>query len=137
MPGVFSKLNLKEQREIVVLDAPDSFEAELQALRQVKVLRAVAAVEQLTFALAFATRKSQIDRLSRSLDSKATGDAVLWFAYPKASSKRFKCDFNRDNGWDVIREAGWDSVRQVAIDEDWSALRFRRRQFINRRSQLR
>ena len=135
MPGVFDKLNLKEQREIVVLNAPTSFDAELQTLRKVKVVRTLGAVEKLTFALVFATQKSQVDRLSKSLASKASGDAILWFAYPKSTSQRFECDFNRDNGWEVIREAGWDSVRQVAIDEDWSALRFRRKEFINRRSQ--
>ena len=30
------------------------------------------------------------------------------------------------NGWEVLRQAEFDSVRQVAIDDDWSALRFRR-----------
>jgi hypothetical protein len=135
MPSVFDKLNLREQREILVVDVPESFEAELQSLRKVKIARAVQSAEQVTFALAFVTRKAQVDRLSKSLASRASGDAVLWFAYPKSTSKRFRCDFNRDNGWDVIREAGWDSVRQIAIDEDWSALRFRRNEFINRRSQ--
>lgn len=135
MPSVFDKLNLKDEREIVVLDAPASFEAELQALRKVKVVRNLGATEHVTFALVFATQKSQVDRSSKSLVSKAPGDAILWFAYPKGTSQRFKCDFNRNNGWEVIRESGWDSVRQVAIDADWSALRFRRKEFINRRSQ--
>ena len=134
MPGVFDKLNLKEEQEIVVLDAPASFEAELQALPKVKVVRTLGAAKRVTFALVFATQKSQVDRLSKSLACKAAGDAILWFAYPKGTSQRFKCDFNRDNGWEVIREFGWDSVRQVAIDADWSALRFRRKEFINRRS---
>jgi hypothetical protein len=135
MPGVFDKLNLKDEREIVVLDAPASFEAQLQALRGVKVVRTLGAAESVTFALIFATQKSQVDRSSKLIASKAAGDAILWFAYPKGTSKRFKCDFNRDNGWEVIREAGWDSVRQIAIDTDWSALRFRRREFIKRRPQ--
>jgi phosphoribosylglycinamide formyltransferase-1 len=30
----------------------------------------------------------------------------------------------------VIRAAGFESVRQIAIDEDWSALRFRRLSFV-------
>jgi hypothetical protein len=135
VPDVFDKLNLKEEREIVVLNAPSSFDAQLQTLRKVKVVRTLGAAESVTFALVFATQKSQVDRLSKSLASKALGDAILWFAYPKGTSQRFECDFNRDNGWEVIREAGWDSVRQVAIDADWSALRFRRKEFINRRSQ--
>jgi hypothetical protein len=50
--------------------------------------------------------------------------------YPKGTSKCYTCDFNRDSGWDVIRNAGFDSVRQIAIDEDWSALRFRRVEYI-------
>jgi hypothetical protein len=37
---------------------------------------------------------------------------------------------NRDTGWDVLRRAGFDTVRLVAIDADWSALRFRRKEHI-------
>ena len=55
---------------------------------------------------------------------------MLWFAYPKGTSKRYACEFNRDAGWGVIRAAGFDSVRMVAIDEDWSALRFRRLEYV-------
>jgi hypothetical protein len=135
MPSVFDKLTLKEEREIAVLDAPASFEAKLRALHQVKVVRTLEAAEHVAFILVFATQKSQVDRWSKSIASKASGDAILWFAYPKSTSQRFKCDFNRDNGWEIIRAAGWDSVRQIAIDADWSALRFRRKEFINRRPQ--
>jgi hypothetical protein len=35
----------------------------------------------------------------------------------------------------ALRESGFDSVRQIAIDEDWSALRFRRNEFIERPGQ--
>ena len=42
----------------------------------------------------------------------------------------YKCDFNRDNGWTRLGELGFEPVRQVAIDDDWSALRFRRVGFI-------
>ena len=55
---------------------------------------------------------------------------MIWFAYPKGTSRRYTCEFNRDTGWNVIRGSGFESVRQVAIDEDWSALRFRRREYV-------
>src|SRR6266481_751103 len=42
---------------------------------------------------------------------------VLGVAYPKGTSKKYSCDFNRDDGWEVLRQAGFDSVRQVAIDD--------------------
>jgi hypothetical protein len=131
MPSIFEKLNLKQQREILVIDAPPSFEPELAALDgSIRVLRDPTAAQAVQFALAFATRQPEVDALSKVLAAKAEGDALLWFAYPKGTSKRYRCEFNRDTGWSVLRSAGFDTVRQVAIDEDWSALRFRRAEYI-------
>jgi len=132
MPTIFDKLNIKDNQEILVINAPNSFEKELHRLRRVTVLRDVAETKSLSFALAFVTKRAELDRLSRKLAARAVGDALLWFAYPKATSKRYACEFNRDDGWDVLRESGFDSVRQVAIDDDWSAIRFRRVKFIKR-----
>ena len=39
LSSIFAKLNLKNQRQIVVLNAPESFECELRALHDVKILR--------------------------------------------------------------------------------------------------
>jgi hypothetical protein len=130
LPPVFAKLNLKAQREILVINAPVSFEPEIEALQNVMVLRDAKEAKSVQFALAFATTQADVDRLSRLLAAKAAGDALLWFAYPKGTSKRYKCDFNRDSGWNVLRAAGFDTVRAIAIDADWSALRFRRVEYI-------
>lgn len=130
MTSIFQKLNLKAQREIAVFNAPASFEPELARLENVKILRDPKRPVAVQFALAFALQQGELDRLSKILAAGAEGDALLWFAYPKGSSKRYTCEFNRDTGWQVIRGAGFDSVRQVAIDEDWSALRFRRVEYI-------
>ena len=131
-PGVFGKLNLKDQTDIVVLNAPDSFSPELQRLRGVQVRRTLSGSQPITFALAFVSRQTKLDAVARVLTLRAAGDAVVWFAYPKGTSKRYTCDFNRDTGWQVLGAAGFEAVRQVAIDEDWSALRFRRAEFIKR-----
>jgi hypothetical protein len=134
LSGLWAKLNLKDQREIVVLNAPSSFAAELKALEHVRIQHRISAVKELTFALAFVVTKAELDKVVATVVSKACGDALLWFAYPKGTSTKYKCDFNRDTGWDILRQSGFDTVRQVAIDEDWSALRFRRTEFINHRS---
>jgi hypothetical protein len=133
MSKIFDKLNYKGQREIVVVNAPDAFEKELDALDGVCVMRSLSVARDLAFALLFVTRQNELNRLSTALAAKVSGDAVVWFAYPKGTSKRYTCDFNRDRGWDVLKEAGFDSVRMVAIDEDWSALRFRRVEYIKER----
>ncbi len=130
MSTLFDKLNLKDHREILVVNAPLSFESELAALTVVTVLRDPDKVKIVRFALAFATTQFEVDRLAKLLAAKAEGDALLWFAYPKGSSKKYQCDFNRDTGWSVLKSAGFDTVRAVAIDEDWSALRFRRAEYI-------
>jgi len=127
---LFKKLNLGGHREIVVLNAPDSFESELKQLKDVKIARDPSKPKGVKFGLAFAITQAQLDRASKILASASEGDAVIWFAYPKGSSKRYTCEFNRDSGWNVIRAAGFESVRMVAIDEDWSALRFRRVEYV-------
>ena len=132
MTPVFQKMNLKAQSEIVVLNAPESFEPELAALQGVRVLRSLEDCTAVDFFLAFVTHQEDLDRLAKAAAAKARGDALLWFAYPKASSKRYRCEFNRDSGWTALGEAGYEPVRQVAIDEDWSALRFRNAKFIAR-----
>ena len=132
---LFKKLNLGAHQEIAVFNAPDTFESELKRLKGVKIARDPAKPKAIKFGLAFAVTQAELDRASRILAGASEGDAVIWFAYPKGTSKRYKCEFNRDSGWSVIRDAGFESVRMVAIDADWSALRFRRKEFINRRTQ--
>ena len=125
----FAKLNLKDQAEIVVLNAPASFEPELKSLKGVTVRRD-AKGGHIDFSLAFVTSQKEVDTLGPQVAKKAKGDAVVWFAYPKGSSKNYTSQINRDNGWAVMGKAGFEPVRMVAIDEDWSAVRFRRVEFI-------
>lgn len=130
MTPLFRKLNLKEHRSIAVLNAPESFEPELAALDGVAVSREVGTGAKLGFGIAFVVTQKQLDEASTALATAADGDAVLWMAYPKSTSRRYRCEFNRDGGWNALGQAGFEAVRQVAIDQDWSALRFRRVEFI-------
>ena len=130
MPSTFGKLNLKDQKEILVLNAPQSFEPELKALRGVTIQRDLKTAGQIEFSLAFVTKQNEVDTLGKAIAKKAEGDAVIWFAYPKGSSKNYKSEINRDSGWKVLGDAGFEPVRMVAIDEDFSAVRFRRVEFI-------
>jgi hypothetical protein len=127
---IFDKLNLGTITSISVFNTPKSFEPELGRLNGIDVSRDPKKPAPLKFSLAFVQTQKEVDRLSKLLASAADGDALIWFAYPKGTSKRYTCEFNRDTGWDVIRKAGFDTVRAVAIDEDWSALRFRRNEYI-------
>ncbi len=136
MTPLFAKLNYKGHGHIALLNAPPSFEPELAALMAavpgLRVDRNAESLDAVDFGLAFAKSKAELDRVSRALIEKARGDASLWLAYPKQSSRLYGCDFNRDQGWVVLEAAGFKPVRQVAIDEDWSALRWRKSAYIKR-----
>jgi hypothetical protein len=47
--------------------------------------------------------------------------ANLWVAYPKGN----RTDINRDSVWPIVGEHGMRPIGQVALDDVWSALRFR------------
>jgi hypothetical protein len=61
------------------------------------------------------------------MHTAAEGDALLWFAYPKQSSKTLRCDFNRDNGWDVLGTLEVKKSLQLWVEELKSAPRARSR----------
>lgn len=128
MTPLFKKLQLDEVRRIHVLNAPASFEPELQALDGVDVHRQ--AQGGIVFALAFVKTLQEVAEATDALVRAAEGDVRLWMVYPKASSKKYRCEFHRDTGWQALGEAGYEPVSQVAVDEDWSALRFRKVEFI-------
>jgi hypothetical protein len=130
MATLFEKLQLKDHNEILVLQAPESFEMELSRLPILHIHRQIESLPEIKFSLAFVTRQSEVEALAPKIASRAKGDAAVWFAYPKGTSKKYKCDFNRDTGWAALKAAGFDTVRSIAIDEDWTGLRFRRKEFI-------
>lgn len=113
---------------LVVIDPPEGFFDAFPAPKATRIdekLRPGA-----TWVLCFVTTLEQVERFGRQLASLTTEDPVVWCAYPKASSKRYRCEFNRDTGWESIGQAGCEPVAQVAIDEDWSAIRFRQARHI-------
>lgn len=131
MTPLFKKLNYKNQTTVLVVDAPDTFATEIQAME------ATAAFEfdmvnsaSIDFVLVFVTRLQEIETAITVIHPKLTTDAVLWFCYPKGTSKKYRCEFNRDNGWEALGKLGFEPVRMVAIDADWSALRFRKAEHI-------
>ncbi len=133
MDAVFKKMNFRSTENIVVLNSPPSFDANLSQMEGLtSILNNLEEVNTTEFILAFCTKQAEVDSVANQAVSKLTGDGLLWFAYPKGTSKRYKCDFNRDTGWEVLGKLGFEPVRAVAIDDDWSALRFRKVGYIKK-----
>ena len=84
-------------------------------------VRHVDGPDQATSALLFADAAGPLRDLLDAHRDRLTCPDTLWVAYPKAN----RTDINRDTLWPILAEYGLRPIAQVAIDEVWSALRFR------------
>jgi hypothetical protein len=131
MTPLFKKLNFKAHKNIVAINSPQSFDAEILEMSALaQIIRNLADLDTTDFALCFATKQVQIDNFIAEINPKLVGDATIWLCYPKGTSKKYSCEFNRDTGWASLGKLNFEPVRQVAIDDDWSALRFRKVAYI-------
>lgn len=133
MTPLFKKLNFKGQKEICVINAPAEFDQEIVVMKEeTKINETLNDCKKADFVLAFVKTKKEIESFTVALQKKWEGDPVIWFAYPKKTSKKYKVEINRDSGWESLRKTGLDTVRAVSVDDDWSALRFRKQEFIKK-----
>jgi hypothetical protein len=73
--------------------------------------------------VAFARNQAELGTVAVPAIEAARQGKLAWIAYPKAG--QLGTDLNRDILASLLTAQGVQPVRQVAIDETWSALRFR------------
>ncbi len=122
--GVLKKLFFKGQNPVLLFQPP----AELKTLaKDFGVPVHLQIKGKYGFLLAFVKSLKEGEKLAELLKKTAEADAVVWIAYPKGTSKKYKSDYNRDTGHALMAKQGWDGVSLVSLDEDWSAMRFKRK----------
>ena len=119
------KLKVKEQEELILLSLPQGLEGLKDELRINHAVKETLPSGEAGFILAFFESQEEIRRLVPRIMESVSGDTLLWTAYPKKSSKKYRSDISRDQGWEILGQYGYEPVSQIALDEDWSALRFR------------
>jgi hypothetical protein len=117
------KLQLKEPMRGRILMAPAGLDLGLEA----------SADGPWDWVLAFVVTRADLAAVSPQLMTDLREDGLVWIAYPKKTS-RLAADLDRDHGWEPVAALGLKGVRQIAIDDDWSALRFRETRFVPVRS---
>ncbi|MBN1560353.1 hypothetical protein JW998_08890 [candidate division KSB1 bacterium] len=131
MLPILQKLQFKNQDKIYVLGAPAEFKDVLNDIAKLTIVKKSPTCKQeYEFALFFVRSCADIEACASTAAAKVPGDGILWFAYPKKSSKKYVTDITRDSGWQPLGDLGFENVRMVAIDDDWSAVRFRRVEYI-------
>jgi hypothetical protein len=78
-------------------------------------------IDEATSALIFAPDAATLRATLDAHRDDLTKPSIFWVAYPKAN----RSDINRDTLWPILTEYGMRPNSQIAIDEVWSALRFR------------
>jgi hypothetical protein len=131
MDDLLTKLNYKGQQRIAVINAGEKFlvllEKELNGVQFDKDIDQRFPYE---FIIIFVQHVPEVELVAPKALHNLTSDGILWFAYPKKTSKKISSDIDRDHGWEVLINRGFDKVRLISIDDDWSALRFRNVRFI-------
>ncbi|WP_438003609.1 YdeI/OmpD-associated family protein [Sorangium sp. So ce321] len=117
------KLQIKPDSRLLLLGAPGGFAAALEPLPE-RVTVATAARGQFDVVHLFVRQAKDLEKNAPRAIGAVRDGGVLWISYPKRSSG-VETDLTRDVGWQAVVDAGWGGVAQVAIDETWSALRFK------------
>jgi hypothetical protein len=116
------KLFIRENYKVLLVNAPKGYAELLGALPAGArvVTRANQAVD---FIQIFATTKAEMDELAARAKPLLKQDGLLWLTYPKAG--QMNTDLKREVVWECGEAVGMHAVAQIAVDDVWSALRFK------------
>ena len=135
MKNLLDKLNYKGQKRISVLNAEKDFISSLNRdLNDVVIDQRIDPRYPYEFIMIFVKNESEVEMFTPIIIHNLIADGVLWFCFPKKTSKKFKSDIDRDHGWKILNDSGLFGIRLVSVDQDWSAFRFRNKKFIKSKS---
>ncbi|MDX1807594.1 MAG: YdeI/OmpD-associated family protein [Paenisporosarcina sp.] len=120
------KLKIPSEQRLLVMESPlpDYVTAEMDTQPKDGLY---------SFGLLFATSINHLHTHEATFFKALNEDAMIWIAYPKKSSKLFK-NLNRDFGWEVVQANGFAGIASIALDVDWSAMRFRPQSDVKRKT---
>ena len=123
--SILEKLNLKEERNLLIQGLPSSIEKQFAKLSFAKNVTPLLRTRKIDWALVFAVNENQLNSILKDVMPALHQKGKLWIAYPKTTSK-IASDLNRDCSWYLLTSNGFEGVEQVALDHVWSALWFRK-----------
>jgi hypothetical protein len=131
MKKLFEKLNYKDQGRIAIINVEEalmnSFTDELSGTI---IDMEIDPRFPYSFILVFVKSISEVELYTPVALHNLMADGILWFCYPKKTSKKYSSDIDRDHGWKALNDSGFNGIRMVAVDENWSAMRFRNIRYI-------
>ncbi|MDB5201195.1 MAG: hypothetical protein JWQ27_604 [Ferruginibacter sp.] len=126
LPTLLEKLELKDQKNILVQGLPSSVEKQFVKVSFAKSVTPLLRSRGIDFAIVFAVNKKQLCEILTDVLPALAENANFWIAYPKPTSK-IASDLTRDTNWECISKFGIDALAQITVDNVWSAMRFEKR----------
>jgi len=117
------RLNLTGQLRALIMNAPKGYRTLLGPLPPDITVNTKPS-GRYDFVHLFVNNREELARLGPDAMNAVKPMAIFWISYPKKSAKT-ETDISRDEGWEVVTGAGFETVASVAIDDTWTALRFR------------
>jgi len=123
--SLLEKLQLSDEKNLLLQGLPLSIEKQFIKFSFSKNVTPLLKSKKIDFALIFAFSQKQLKEILKDVIPALHTEAKFWVAYPKISSK-IASDLCRDASWDFIAEHGFEIVRLIAVDNLWSAARFKK-----------
>ena len=131
MNNLLNKLNYKGQHRILIANADESLNKILTGdLNCVRIDREIDQRYPYQFMIIFVRSQDEVEFYAPLAIHNLLADGVMWFCYPKKTSKKYSGNIDRDHGWKALNDSGFFGTRIISINDDWSALRFRNVKFI-------
>ena len=122
--SLIKKLQFKPGKRVAVLHAPPGYLERLGDLPGGS--QAAVKIEgEFDIIQAFFETRQELAAVVSSLLAALAEGGFIWVSYPKQTSRRGS-DLNRDVIWADLAASGLRPVAQIAVDDIWSALRFKR-----------
>ena len=122
---ILDKLNLKNEKNILIQGLPSSIEKQFVKLSFAKNLTPLLKARKIDFALIFTVSETQMNNILADILPALKADSQLWIAHPKPTSK-ISTDLNRESSWTKLGELGFETTELVSLDHVWQAFNFRK-----------
>ena len=122
---ILDKLNLKNEKNILIQGLPSSIEKQFAKLSFAKNLTPLLRTRKIDFALIFAVSEFQLNAILSDIMPALKADSKLWVAHPKVASK-ISTDLNRDSSWTRLHDLNYETIELVSLDHVWQAFNFKK-----------
>ena len=118
------KLLVKPGNTVGLVSAPEGIAAKLEPLPEGATVSEKAG-KAMDMVIGFVRKSTELTKVAEAGKKAVKPDGILWLCYMRGGAK-VGTDLNRDSLWQAAKPLGLEGTTQIALDDTWSAMRFKR-----------